>query len=90
MRRQVVEIFEEWIDFWIEHLKNLPTEIYPCKRPSGGETLRTWLEIHYPDITPETARAVADCFANKPDAYASWETGAGNTINVIIHPIKKH
>lgn len=89
MRRQVIEIFEDWIEFWDKDLKAHQSRksVWDKYR---APSLQTWLECHYPKAPPEVKQAVADCFNNKPDAYASWNVGKNNEINVIIHPSNKH
>lgn len=76
MRQQVIEIFENWIADWSESEYRLK--------------LHEWLYSHYPEIVPEVASAVDDCFKNNSDAFASWTVNNNNEINVIIHQIVKH
>lgn len=70
MRRYAIEIFEDWIAFWCAELKNIQSQ-FNIWNGHRTQSLQIWLDCHYPKAPPEVKQAVADCFENKPDAYAS-------------------
>lgn len=80
MRKQVIEIFSEWIAYYV------------CNQSEGCDreaTCRQWIADNYPEASADIAQAVVDSFDQKPDAICSWELTPKRVLNIIIKQEKK-
>ncbi len=80
MRKQVIEIFSEWMAYYVRHQEE-------CG--DGNTVCRQWVETNYPDETEAVVQAVVDSYDRKPDAICSWEYTADRVLNIIIKQEKK-
>lgn len=80
MRKQVIEIFSEWIAYYVCN---------PSENTDKEAICRQWVQTNYPEATEETIQAVVDSFDQKPDAICSWELTPKRILNIIIKQEKK-
>lgn len=81
MRKQVIEIFSEWMEYYLKHQEE-------CA--DGATACRQWVETNYPEISEEVVEAVVECFERTPDAICSWEFTQNKILNIIIRKDKKY
>lgn len=75
MRKQVVEIFSEWLEYYLGHKEE-------CA--DGENACHQWVETNHPEATEEVVKAVADSFKRTPEALCSWEFTQDKVLNIII------
>ncbi len=79
MREQVIDIFSEWLAYYIHHREE-------C---ADSNACRQWVNNNYPDAPDEIVQAVVDSYDQKPDAICSWEFTKDKVLNIIIRKEKR-
>lgn len=80
MRKQVIEIFSEWMSHFLDHREECTDNSKAC---------RQWVETNYPDTSEEVINAVAKSYDRTPDAVCSWEFTKDNILNIIVRKDNK-
>lgn len=80
MRKQVIEIFSEWIAHYVCN---------PSEEADKDALCRQWVQTNYPEATEEIIQAVVDSFNQKPDAICSWELTPQRGLTIIVKHEKK-
>lgn len=80
MRKQVIEIFSEWIAHYVCN---------PFEEADKDALCRQWVQTNYPEASADIVQAVVDSFDQKPNAICSWELTPKRILNIIIKQEKK-
>ena len=75
MRKQVIEIFSEWIAHYVCN---------PFEEADKDALCRQWVQTNYPEATEEIIQAVVDSFDQNPDAICAWELTPKRVLNIIV------
>lgn len=75
MRKQVIDIFSEWMNYCLHHQEECADNSNAC---------RQWVETNYPEASEEVVSAVVKSYERTPDAVCSWEFTKDSILNIIV------
>lgn len=80
MRKQIIDLFEDWLDYWHEH---------KTSDGSWASAFEQWVADNHPELSDGERQEIAACHECRDGAVCWWETDPReHTIHIIVKNYK--